>query len=113
MGLSRRGFLHHSAAALGAAVFSGRWAWGAEAGPIRMVNGAPGNGLDFVLRNDATGRKYQVETMAGGLGVIDFDGDGWPDLYCTNGAALPSLVKTGPSTGIDFIGTIGTGPSPM
>lgn len=63
---------------------------------IRMVNGAAAAGLDFVLRNSASGRKYQVETLPGGLGVIDFDGDGWPDLFCTNGAALPSLVKTGP-----------------
>jgi hypothetical protein len=51
--------------------------------------------LDVVLRNGATGRKYQVETLPGGLGVIDFDGDGWPDLFCVNGAALPSLTKTG------------------
>jgi hypothetical protein len=34
--------------------------------------------------------------MPGGLGVIDFDGDGWPDLFCVNGASLPSLIKTGP-----------------
>ena len=63
---------------------------------IRMTNGTRHAGLDFALRNDATGRKYQVETLPGGLGVIDFDGDGWPDLFCTNGAALPSLKKTGP-----------------
>ena len=61
-----------------------------------MTNGAAAAGLDFVLRNDAQGRKYQVETLPGGLGVIDFDGDGWPDLFCTNGASLPSLTKTGP-----------------
>lgn len=66
------------------------------AGPVRLVNGAAAAGLDFVLRNDAQGRKYQVETLPGGLAVIDFDGDGWPDLFCTNGAALPSLTKTGP-----------------
>lgn len=65
-------------------------------GPIQFQNAAPANGLDFVLRNDAKGRKYQVETVLGGLGVIDFDGDGWPDLYCVNGAALPSLQKTEP-----------------
>jgi len=68
----------------------------APAGPIRFVNAAPGNGLDFVLRNGASGRKYQVETLPGGLGVIDFDNDGWPDLYCVNGAALPSLEKSEP-----------------
>jgi hypothetical protein len=65
-------------------------------GPIQLQNTAPACGLDFVLRNDASGRKYQVETVLGGLGVIDFDRDGWPDLYCVNGAALPSLQKTDP-----------------
>ncbi|HEX3820410.1 MAG TPA: CRTAC1 family protein [Candidatus Sulfotelmatobacter sp.] len=67
-----------------------------SAGPIRFENTAPANGLDFVLRNDAKGGKYQVETVLGGLGVIDFDADGWPDLYCVNGASLPSLQKTDP-----------------
>jgi hypothetical protein len=63
---------------------------------IRMTSGASAAGLDFVLRNAATGRKYQVETVPGGLGVIDFDGDGWPDLFCANGASLPALTKSGP-----------------
>jgi len=63
---------------------------------IQLVEGAAAAGLDFLLRNGATGRKYQVETLPGGLGVIDFDGDGWPDLFCTNGASLPSMSKTGP-----------------
>jgi hypothetical protein len=65
-------------------------------GTIQFQNTAPGCGLDFVLRNDASGRKYQVETVLGGLGVIDFDNDGWPDLYCVNGASLPSLQKNDP-----------------
>lgn len=75
-----------------------RWSMAATApqeAPIQMVNGAAVAGLDFVLCNDAKGRKYQVETLPGGLGVIDFDSDGWPDLFCTNGASLPSLTKTG------------------
>jgi hypothetical protein len=67
-----------------------------SAAPIRLVEGARTAGLDFVLRNGATGRKYQVETLPGGLGVIDFDGDGWPDLFCSNGARLPELAKSGP-----------------
>ncbi|HEV2133557.1 MAG TPA: CRTAC1 family protein [Terracidiphilus sp.] len=96
MNLGRRDFLRISGGVIGTAMKGSSVSWCAEDGPIRMVNGAPGNGLDFTVRNGATGRKYQVETLAGGLGVIDFDGDGWPDLYCTNGAALPSLVKTGP-----------------
>jgi hypothetical protein len=65
-------------------------------GPIQFQNAGPSSGLDFVLHNDASGRKYQVETVLGGLGVIDFDQDGWPDLYCVNGASLPSLQKSDP-----------------
>jgi hypothetical protein len=96
--ISRRSFLR-STAALAAA--SGPWlprsiADASGASPVRFLNGASDAGLDFVLRNGAVGRKYQVETVTGGLGVIDFDGDGWPDLFCVNGAALPSLQKTGP-----------------
>src|SRR5207245_9631480 len=53
--------------------------------PIRFELAPPSCGLDFVLRNGAQGRKYQVETLLGGLGVIDYDIDGWPDLFCVNG----------------------------
>ncbi|HEY6944448.1 MAG TPA: CRTAC1 family protein [Candidatus Acidoferrum sp.] len=109
---TRRGFLSRAASLLpfaavqpflpSARAESFRWLAGAPLkvntppGPIRFELAPPSCGLDFVLRNGAQGRKYQVETLPGGLGVIDFDGDGWPDLFCVNGAALPSLVKTGP-----------------
>lgn len=74
-----------------------RLGWAApDLAPIRMTNGAAASGLNFVLRNSAQGHKYQVETLPGGMGVIDFDDDGWPDLFCVNGAALPSLTKSGP-----------------
>jgi hypothetical protein len=63
---------------------------------VRFENVAAAAGIDFLLRNDAAGRKYQVETMLGGVVVIDFDNDGWPDIYATNGAALPSLQKNDP-----------------
>ena len=99
MRASRREVLR-GLAAMAALEFGGARRLLAQAGgrtaPIKMVNGAAAAGLDFVLRNGAAGRMYQVETMPGGLGVIDFDGDGWPDIFCTNGAELPSLVKSGP-----------------
>jgi enediyne biosynthesis protein E4 len=96
MTTTRRSFLL-GLSALSSCMSSRRTLWAAPApSPIQMIQGAPANGLDFVLRNGAQGRKYQVETLPGGLGVIDFDGDGWPDIFCVNGAALPALAKTGP-----------------
>src|SRR5512147_2739918 len=29
-------------------------------------------------------KKYIVESMAGGVVIIDYDRDGWPDIYFTN-----------------------------
>jgi hypothetical protein len=29
-------------------------------------------------------QKYIVESMSGGVALIDYDGDGWPDIYFTN-----------------------------
>jgi tetratricopeptide (TPR) repeat protein len=64
--------------------------------PIRFRDVAGRSRLDFVLRNDASPRKYQVETMTGGVAVIDYDGDGWTDVYFVNGAELPAMKKSSP-----------------
>ena len=53
-------------------------------------------GLTFVLDQHPTPDKHMVETMAGGLAVFDYDGDGLPDLFFTNGAPLPALRKGSP-----------------
>ena len=41
--------------------------------------------------------KHMVETMAGGVAVFDYDDDGRPDIFFTNGASLPSLRKETPA----------------
>jgi Flp pilus assembly protein TadD len=64
--------------------------------PIRFRNVAEQSRLDFVLRNDASPRKYQVETMTGGVAAIDYDNDGWTDIYFVNGAELPEMKKSSP-----------------
>src|SRR5262245_22238253 len=53
------------------------------------------SGIGFVLHNSATPERHQIETMAGGVAVFDFDNDGYPDIYLANGAEQPSLKKTG------------------
>lgn len=63
---------------------------------VKFKDVAKEAGLNFTLRNSASTRKYQVETMTGGVAVIDFDGDGWEDIYFVNGAELPGMKKSSP-----------------
>lgn len=50
----------------------------------------------FVLENSPTAQKHMIETMPGGIAVFDYNRDGRPDLFFTNGASLPSLKKDSP-----------------
>lgn len=62
--------------------------------PIRFQEVSAQAGVKFVLENSPTERKHLVETMPGGIAVFDYDGDGRPDIFFTNGAELPSLEKS-------------------
>ncbi len=64
--------------------------------PIVFENVSDAAGLSFVLDQHPTPEKNMVETMAGGLAVFDYDGDGLPDIFFTNGAPLPALRKESP-----------------
>jgi hypothetical protein len=44
-------------------------------------------GIHFIHDNAATAEKYLIETMGAGCGWIDYNADGLPDLYMSNGAA--------------------------
>jgi enediyne biosynthesis protein E4 len=45
-------------------------------------------GLDFVLRNSPTPRKYLIETMPGGVALLDYNNDGLLDVYLVNAGEL-------------------------
>ncbi|MBT5714795.1 hypothetical protein HOI71_27355, partial [Candidatus Poribacteria bacterium] len=45
----------------------------ATSGPFTFTPAAAESGIDFVHYNGATGRKYLVETMGGGVAWIDYD----------------------------------------
>ena len=45
--------------------------------------------LRFIHDNAASSRKRPPETMSGGVGLLDYDGDGWLDVYAVQGGPLP------------------------
>lgn len=45
-------------------------------------------GLDFVHRASPTSQKYLLETMGGGVALLDYNGDGLLDVFCVNGGKL-------------------------
>jgi hypothetical protein len=63
---------------------------------IQFADVAGKAGIQFTLENNPTPHKYMIETMPGGVAVFDYNGDGLPDIYFTNGAEVPSLQKTSP-----------------
>jgi len=46
-------------------------------------------GIRFVHNNAAFGKKYLPETMGPGVAFIDYDNDGWPDIFLVNGIDWP------------------------
>jgi len=68
-------------------------------GPVQFADVAEKAGIHFVLENSPTANKYMIETMPGGVAVFDYNGDGRPDIYFTNGASVPSLQKDAPKFG--------------
>jgi hypothetical protein len=66
-------------------------------GQIRFENRQAGSGVEFVLDNGTTEDKPIIDSMLGGLALLDYDNDGDLDIFFTNGARIPSLQKDGPS----------------
>src|SRR5256714_5599618 len=51
-------------------------------------------GISFAHKNSATSQKYLLETMGGGVALLDYDNDGRLDIFFTNGAMLADPMPT-------------------
>lgn len=51
-------------------------------------------GLDFTLQNSPTAQKYLIETMPGGVALLDYNNDGLLDIFLVNGGRVTSPMQT-------------------
>ncbi len=63
------------------------------AGQFRDVTAE--SGIAFLNQPSKTTRKYLLESMTGGVAMLDYDGDGRLDLYFVNGAKLEDPMPAG------------------
>ena len=86
MRLSRRELLAAFPALLAAAP---------EAPGFQLRDVTASAGIDFRHNSGAFGEKYLPETMGAGCAFLDYNHDGWPDLYVANDFAPyiePTLI---------------------
>ena len=49
------------------------------------------SGIDFHLTCGGQEKRYIIESMCGGVAVLDYDNDGWMDIFLVNGSTLEDL----------------------
>jgi hypothetical protein len=51
------------------------------------------HGIDFTLQNSPTPQKYLIETMPGGVALLDYNNDGLLDIFLVNGGRITNPVQ--------------------
>ena len=62
---------------------------------VRFVDATKAAGIAFAHKNSATSNKYLIETMGGGVALLDYDNDGRLDVFLTNGAKIDDPMPDG------------------
>ncbi|MGB6159237.1 MAG: CRTAC1 family protein [Acidobacteriaceae bacterium] len=61
----------------------------AASGPIHFTDVTQKAGIRYVHNNGAFGKKFLPETLGPGVAFIDYDNDGWQDIFVANGTGWP------------------------
>ena len=61
----------------------------------RFVDSTAAAKIEFRHQASATSNKYLLETMGGGVGLLDYDNDGRLDIFFTNGSHLSDPMANG------------------
>src|ERR1700726_825757 len=56
--------------------------------PLSVFEVKVPQGLDFTLLNSPTAQKYLIETMPGGVALLDYNNDGLLDIFLVNGGKI-------------------------
>jgi len=64
---------------------------------IHFVDITKTAGLAFTHYSGSSGKKYLPETLGPGVAFIDYNGDGWQDLFFTNGKDWPGQRRRSPT----------------
>lgn len=93
-------WLRHAVLGLFASLHTSLYAW--QANPVakaptdpvpKLVDITASTGIHFNHLSSPE-QKYIVESMSGGVALLDFDGDGWLDIYFTNAPSV-SMAQAG------------------
>jgi tetratricopeptide (TPR) repeat protein len=68
---------------------------------LHFVDDAEARGLRFVFDNGRTPNCLLPESLSGGVGLVDFDGDGWLDVYCVQGGPFMAGSTAGTPPAIE------------
>jgi tetratricopeptide (TPR) repeat protein len=62
-----------------------------------FVDDSASVGLTFNHRSGRSAVKHAPEQFSGGVGLLDYDGDGWLDVYVTQGGPFPPHAASAPN----------------
>src|SRR5437764_9326547 len=71
--------------------------------PVTFKDVAAKSGIDTIIVSGGAQKNYVIEVNGSGVCWLDYDNDGWMDLYLVNGATLAQLQGKAPATSTNHL----------